>query len=154
MAKICVSLMAPTTPEAIRRMTDLGDRADMFELRLDAMRECDLGELLRNRRRPIIVTNRRRDEGGLRDQPEGDRLRLLAEAVKHGADYVDVELSSLAEFERLARPPFGETRLIVSFHDTRDMPSTLSEKMRAIDRPSAPHFVSTENPRSFAGRNQ
>jgi len=133
MAKICVPVTAPTTDQALQRMAELAEQADLFELRVDTMRECDLRAVLRNRPRPIIVTNRRRAEGGCREQPEAERLQVLAEAVRLGADYVDVELASLAEFEHLAPRFSAAVQLIVSFHDIQGMPADLVCKARAIE---------------------
>jgi 3-dehydroquinate dehydratase/shikimate dehydrogenase len=138
MTKLCVPIVTETTAEAVELMARLADQADMFELRADAMRQCDLTAVLGRRARPVIVTNRSAAEGGRREQPEAARLALLAEAVHLGADYVDVELASLAAFERLVPPAKrGATRLIVSFHDVQGMPDDLTAKAQAIAATSA-----------------
>jgi len=135
---ICIALMPQTTAEAVSQMTDLAPKADLFELRVDAMQECDLGAVLAARTRPMIVTNRRAAEGGCREQPEDARLAVLAEAVRLGADYVDVELAGLAAFERLVpSTERGRTKLIVSYHDTENMPPDLPARAREIEATGA-----------------
>ena len=70
---------------AIRKAAPL---ADFIELRVDYMRNPELQQLLKGRRKPFIVTNRRREEGGRFQGNEGARVRILEEAVGLGADYV------------------------------------------------------------------
>ena len=43
-------------------------------------------------KKPFIVTNRRREEGGRYEGDEKKRLAILREAAELGADFVDVEL--------------------------------------------------------------
>lgn len=138
MTQICIPILARTTQDAVDTMASLAELADLFELRLDAMDACDLPSILAARTRPLIVTNRAANEGGLKDQEEGQRLAVLAEAFKLGADYVDVELASLPDWESLApQAQRGRTQLIVSFHDTEGMPDDLASTARAIEATSA-----------------
>ena len=126
--------MRETTAGTIAEMADLAPLADLLELRVDAMRECDLSAVLAAKTRPIIVTNRLAAEGGLREQPEDARLAVLAEAVRLGADYVDVELAALAAFEKaVPAADRGRTKLIVSCHDAEGMPPNLPAKAREIE---------------------
>lgn len=138
MTQICIPIMSRTTAEAVAQMAALADLADLFELRVDAMTECDLAAVLAARTRPIIVTNRAANEGGRREQPRAARCRVLAKAVRLGADYVDVEMAALGEFERLVPPADrGATKLIVSYHDLVTMPADLARRARAIEATSA-----------------
>ena len=78
----------------------------MVELRLDLMEERDLRRLLEARGRPVIVTNRPVREGGRAAEPEAERLEALVVAARLGAEYVDVELDSVARLGKLpARRP-------------------------------------------------
>jgi len=130
--------MRETTAAAIAEMADLAPLADLLELRVDAMRECDLRAVLAAKTRPIIVTNRLAAEGGVREQPEDARLAVLAQAVRLGADYVDVELAALSGFEQLIPPGGrGATKLIVSYHDMDAMPPDMAAVAQAIEATSA-----------------
>jgi 3-dehydroquinate dehydratase / shikimate dehydrogenase len=134
MTLICIPILARTTQDALDTMASLSELADLFELRVDAMDECDLPNILTARAKPLIVTNRVANEGGFKEQDEGERLAVLTEAFKLGADYVDVELASLPALEPLMPPATrGRTQLIVSFHDTEGMPDDLAEMARAIE---------------------
>ncbi|NIA22023.1 MAG: type I 3-dehydroquinate dehydratase, partial [Anaerolineaceae bacterium] len=138
MTKICVALTPSTTAQALEQMARQSAEADLFELRVDAMSECDLARILGARSRPLIVTNRAADEGGRKDQDEGERLKVLAEAVRLGADYVDVELASLGRLEKLlAGLDRGATKLIVSYHDPEGMPQDLVKIARKIESTQA-----------------
>jgi 3-dehydroquinate dehydratase-1 len=97
--------------------------ADLVELRLDYLRETNLELLLKNRRRPFIVTHRRKEEGGQYKGAERKRLGILQEAADLEADYIDVELAAERSFlQRLIRNKRG-TQVILSFHDFRRTPS-------------------------------
>ncbi len=99
--------------------------ADLIEIRVDYMRTPDLETLLGMAKKPVIVTNRRREEGGRFDGPEEIRLGILREAVDLGASFVDIESSSA----RSRSGPFdaakksGRPRTVLSFHDLRGTPS-------------------------------
>lgn len=138
MTAICIALTPRTTDDALRLMNEHAAAADLFELRLDAMHECDLPAIVKARPKPVIVTNRSADQGGFRQQNDAERLETLAEAVRLGAEHIDVELTHLAVFEELMPPEQrGETRLIASFHDTVAMPEDLPVRAAQIAATSA-----------------
>ncbi|NLX58869.1 MAG: type I 3-dehydroquinate dehydratase [Phycisphaerae bacterium] len=142
MTRLCVAIRPKTTAEAIDQMKRLGRQADLLELRVDAMDECDLGRVLAARAAPLIVTNRAANEGGFRPQDEARRLEVLVEAVRLGADYVDVELAALTRFQQLADAvPRERTRLIVSCHNFQRMPDDLVATARRIDATAAADVV-------------
>ncbi|MBN2581591.1 MAG: type I 3-dehydroquinate dehydratase [Planctomycetes bacterium] len=142
MTQLCVAMTPKTTSEAVAQMARLGTDADLLELRVDAMDECDLQRVLSARTVPLIVTNRAANEGGFRKQDEAKRLEVLVEAARLGADYVDVELAALDRFLQLAegvgRP---RTKLIVSYHDFERMPDDLVNVARRIDATAAADVV-------------
>lgn len=123
---ICIPLMAETTEELLALMERAAPRADALELRLDALREPDIEALLAARTTKIIVTNRRRDEGGFFRGPEGQRVALLCRAAG-GADFIDVELKTAAplleQVRRFIGSSNGTTQLILSHHDMEETPS-------------------------------
>jgi len=150
MTNICVALTPSTTAQALQQMAGQSADADLLELRVDAMDECDLPRILGARTRPLIVTNRAAGEGGCKEQDETARLKVLAQAVRLGADYVDVELASLGRLEKLlaridrgahgatnATGATGATKLIVSFHDLEGMPQDFVSIAREIESTQA-----------------
>jgi 3-dehydroquinate dehydratase type I len=107
--------------------------ADLIELRVDYLRNVKLVLLLQNRKKPFIVTNRKKEEGGQYKGEERKRLGLLQEAIDLGADYIDVELTTERSlFRDLLRNKRG-TQVILSFHDFRRTLS-LKELQRLFDQ--------------------
>lgn len=123
MGKICIPIVEKTAEEALRSIKEVNRWADIIELRVDHLRAVKLPLLLENRKKPFIVTNRRKDEGGQYRGEERERLGVLQEALDLGADYIDVEFAVERAFlERLLRDKRG-AQVILSFHDFRGTPS-------------------------------
>ncbi|MDA8126065.1 MAG: type I 3-dehydroquinate dehydratase [Deltaproteobacteria bacterium] len=123
---ICIPIAKETTAAAIAMIERAAPDADLMELRIDGMRDCDLRSLLKNRPRPVIVTNRRREEGGAFNGTEPERIARLAEAARLGADYIDCEIATpLAlkeELRQICRQ--SGTQRIASWHDFSKTPET------------------------------
>jgi 3-dehydroquinate dehydratase/shikimate dehydrogenase len=103
-------------------------RADMVELRLDGVEDLDVAGALGGRAKPVIVTCRPVWEGGRFDGGEDTRLALLARAIDHGADFVDIEWR--ADRRRFAGR--AATALVLSHHDFAGMPADLADRVRAM----------------------
>jgi 3-dehydroquinate dehydratase/shikimate dehydrogenase len=103
------------------------------ELRLDGVADVDVAGALAGRRSRVIVTCRPVQEGGFFDGSEEDRLGLLADAVRRGADYVDVEWRA----DRRRFQERGRTGLVLSLHDFNGLPVDLAEQVRAMQREKA-----------------
>jgi len=123
---ICVPVMAETNRKALRMMARGFALADMVELRIDRMGAPDLPALVGARKGILLVTNRRKKEGGFFPGPEKDRVDFLAEAARLGADWVDVEASTGRRLiSDLAAKISGRgqtTKMIVSHHELRGTP--------------------------------
>ncbi len=120
------------------------DGADILELRVDLMDLEDKKEIKSRAREmkaktglPVIITNRKRDEGGRFRGGEDERISLLEMLIDVG-DAFDIELSTEEHLRRTfiekARS-FGKT-VILSYHDFRGMPTKekmidIVEKMQA-----------------------
>lgn len=118
------------TMEEVRRARD-ASVADMVEVRLDGVDRPDARAALEGRRRPVIVTCRPAWEGGRFDGAEEERHRLLAEAVRHGAEFVDVEAQA-SFVPGIARMRRGERGLILSRHFYGDPPADLAGTISAM----------------------
>lgn len=121
---ICIPVFAETAEAAIERMARAAPLADLIELRIDRMPDADLERLLAARHNPVIVTNRRREEGGSFTGTEEQRIWRLKEAVRLGADYVDIETATAPALKAdLRRTLVGRSaQLIVSWHDLAGTP--------------------------------
>ncbi|HRT26850.1 MAG TPA: type I 3-dehydroquinate dehydratase [Syntrophales bacterium] len=123
--RICVSIMAGSSDEALAKMETALTRADLVELRVDRIKNPDLGRLLAGRNKKVVVTNRRREEGGSFQGTENERMELLREAVCLGAGYVDVEAATGPLHIRELAEMIGDrgvTKLIISHHNQTGTP--------------------------------
>jgi 3-dehydroquinate dehydratase type I len=121
--KVCIPIVETTVEKALIAIEEANRWADLIELRADYLKRMKLALLLENRRKPFIVTNRKKEEGGKYKGEERKRLSVLQEAIELGADYVDVELATERSFlQDLIRNKKG-TQVILSFHDFRRTPS-------------------------------
>lgn len=124
---ICISIVPATNEEALSLLARALPLADLVELRIDRIEQPELPMLLHAARKRIVVTNRRRDEGGFFTGCEARRLELLHEAVDLGARFVDVEArtggKAVGRLADAVRSRGGKTGLIVSHHDLKGTPA-------------------------------
>src|SRR6476660_6236629 len=80
----------------LRARRDRVTGVDLVELRLDGVRDVDVAGALADRTLPVVITCRPGWEGGRFDGAEEDRVKLLVDAVRLGADFVDVEWRAAA----------------------------------------------------------
>jgi 3-dehydroquinate dehydratase / shikimate dehydrogenase len=130
-AKLCVTVMAQTTAELRRRRDEAVESAgaDLVELRLDSVSDPDAAGALAGRRTPAIVTCRPSWEGGMFAGSEEERKRILAGALEHGAEHVDVEWR--AGFHDLLSHTGGR-RIVISSHDFDGVPPDLADRVAAM----------------------
>jgi 3-dehydroquinate dehydratase/shikimate dehydrogenase len=138
---ICVPLTEKTTEEMLAgaaRAAKLG--ADLVEFRLDYLAAPDVAQLVKGKKVAAIFTCRPKREGGLFEGDESRRIGLLQQAMDLGAEYVDVELDSVAKIRRT-----GRARLIVSVHDFEGTPGDLWGVYRRISacRPDVVKIATT-----------
>ena len=123
MGKVCIPVVETTMGKALVAVKEANRWADLIELRIDYLRGVKLALLLEDRKKPFIVTNRRKEEGGKYKGEERERLIVLQKAIDLGADYIDVELATGRSFFRDLVRYKRETQIILSFHDFRKTPS-------------------------------
>jgi 3-dehydroquinate dehydratase type I len=121
--KVCIPIVETTVEKALIAVKEVSRWADLIELRADYLKRVKLGLLLENRRKPFIVTHRRKEEGGKYKGEERKRLSVLQEAIDLGADYIDVELATERSFFQDLLRNRRETQIILSFHDFQRTPS-------------------------------
>lgn len=123
---LCETVLAKTLAE-LRATRDAVVDADMVELRLDGVSDPDIAGALAGRRLPVVVTCRPTWEGGLFDGSEEERQKLLEEALRQGAEYVDVEHQSRFSDAMIAK---GGDRILLSMHDFDGVPRDLNQRVR------------------------
>ncbi len=129
---ICVSVVSRSAGEAEKIIHSLLGRAEMVELRIDTMRDGlpDLPDGV-----PLVLTNRKRDEGGEFSGSEEERIKRLEEAIDAlKPTYVDVEASTPEPYvERVIR---SGVKVILSHHDLSGTPSPseLLDRLKGMQR--------------------
>ena len=157
--KLCVPIVADTVDRmVVETNTAVVKRnAEMVELRLDYLTALDAAAarrvVLEAKKNPVevIATCRMAAEGGRYTGDERLRANLLAEAVRAGADYVDVEYRAWSteafrqsDLAVLLKTPTdaadahdvaaSSTRLILSAHDFENTPTDLPNTFEKIAR--------------------
>lgn len=103
--------------QARRALNKANQLADLIELRLDYLSRPNLEELWPKVKKPLIVTNRRRQEGGQFKGREEERIGFLKKAMDLGASFIDVELVSARDHIYELLHHRKKTRIILSFHN-------------------------------------
>ncbi|HBE72322.1 MAG TPA: shikimate dehydrogenase [Planctomycetaceae bacterium] len=121
---LCVTIGRSRHKAMIAEYQHLGEQGiDLVEMRLDYIgRHIDLGRLLKKKHAPVVITCRRREDGGRWDKSEDERLMILRSAIASGVDFVDLE-EDIAE----QIPRYGATKRIVSLHNFEQTPDDLEE---------------------------
>jgi 3-dehydroquinate dehydratase type I len=115
--RICVAIQAETTDQILKDIIG-SDQADFIELRLDYRKETLNLEMIRDSTdKPLIATNRRKDQGGKAEEAEKERLKILYDAVEVGFDFVDISLVSENIKEIVSKLQKRGAKVIVSYHD-------------------------------------
>jgi 3-dehydroquinate dehydratase-1 len=112
------------SPKALAWATRLRHPPDLFELRLDTLRQS-LGEISRalpKLRAPLLLTARHPAEGGVGQLRLAERRALLQLFLKDAA-IIDVELRSVGQMkEMIGEMHRGRIDLLISRHDLRATP--------------------------------
>jgi 3-dehydroquinate dehydratase type I len=133
---ICIPICAKTQEAALAQMDRALPLADVLELRIDQIRDLDLEQLMNGKRndKRILVTNRRKDEGGGFPGSERERVELLKAAVTLGANYVDIEAKSekrlIRELVAQIEKHHNRTKWICSSHDFSGTPPEVQLRKR------------------------
>lgn len=122
--RICTVITAADPVRAVEAINKvLPQVPDLIEVRLDYMENP--GYLTRIREAtvlPLIATNRIREQGGLWNGEEKDRIQVLLSACDAGFDYVDLELSTSSVDKVCANIKALGAKLIISHHDFENTP--------------------------------
>ena len=120
---ICISINQESRRLALVDMLNAARQADLLEVRLDRFGKApDVGELLANKPKPIIMCCRRAQDGGYWDGSEKDRLVVLRQCIISKADYVEIELDVADEIRR-----FPPSQRVISYTNLRETPPDILE---------------------------
>lgn len=115
--RICAAIVN----EDLEPIKNVESLVDLYEVRID-MIGPGWRELVRYLRKPWLACNRRMEEGGNWQGDEKERIRELLEAVKIGAEIVDIEIGTPGIGE-VVKELKGKVELIVSSHNLEETPS-------------------------------
>ncbi len=136
---LCLCLTGKTMEENLSILAEHGRYADILELRVDGLKPEErtrAGRLLSATPLPVILTVRRKSEGGWFEGDESDRASLLARLAVEGFAYIDIEEDFFsASVEEAARA--GGCRIIRSLHDTEKVPGDLFARLSKLARSPA-----------------
>ncbi len=128
---ICAAVIPASQEEAVQLLENALDKGDLAELRIDLISDLNLTELGKKfDKKRIIITNRKKDEGGLFEGSEAERISPLFEAIENGFGFVDIEFSSSEYFQKIIskkRETGADTNIILSYHSFNETPSNIKE---------------------------
>ncbi|MCE2813928.1 MAG: shikimate dehydrogenase [Planctomycetaceae bacterium] len=121
---LCVTVARTRHKHTIQEHLDVAAQgAKLVELRMDYIaRSVELARVLKNRPTPVVVTCRRKEDGGRWEKSEEDRLLLLRQSIATGVEYIDLEEDTAAKI-----PRYGKTKRIISYHNFEGVPENLEE---------------------------
>jgi 3-dehydroquinate dehydratase-1 len=107
---------------------------DLIEVRADGLLECTpenvhsiLTDLKKTTQARIILTVRKKDEGGRFEGTEEERKNVLLGSL-HLADIIDIEFNCAIRDEVVSKARANRVEVIVSYHDFEKTPSTKEMK--------------------------
>ena len=120
---ICISLAQESRRLVLADMLNAARAGDLMEIRLDYFEKApNVGELLVNKPKPVIMTCRRTCDGGFWEGSEEQRLALLRQCIMSKADFVEIELDVADQI-----PPFSQALRVISYTTRPESPVDLAE---------------------------
>ena len=108
---ICISVTPSSRTLAPADLLNASRKADLIELCMDHfIKTPDVGDLLKLCDKPILVSCRRKKDGGQFKGTEEERLALLRNTIVAGPAYVELDLDIANKV-----PRFGNTKRVISF---------------------------------------
>ena len=116
---------------------------DGIELRLDAFKAVDLAALkafIQNSALPVMLTLRRKDQGGMFEGTENERLTLLERLCALQPAYLDLEYDVPLDFRRQLFERHPQVQILSSYHNFEETPLDLEELLTRVRTPYA-HII-------------
>ncbi|MEQ9407753.1 MAG: type I 3-dehydroquinate dehydratase [Fuerstiella sp.] len=120
---ICISVTPSSRTLAPADLLNASRKCDLIELCLDHfIKTPDVAELVKLCDKPLLISCRRRKDGGKWSGSEEDRMALLRNAIVAGPAYVELELDIA---DRV--PRFGQTKRVISYTSLNRPPGKIDE---------------------------
>ncbi len=108
---------------ALADMMNAAGQCDVIEVRLDKFSKSpEIGEILANKPKPVIMSCRRQQDGGNWSGTEPDRIALLRQCIISKADYVEIE-SDVADQIR----KFPPAKRVISYTNLTETPHDIQK---------------------------
>ncbi|MCA9053315.1 MAG: type I 3-dehydroquinate dehydratase [Planctomycetaceae bacterium] len=108
---ICVTVTPTSRTLAKVDLLNAARLGDVIELCLDHLeKEPDVKDLISTVNKPIIISCRRKEDGGQWEGTDEQRLMLLRQAIVAGPEYVELDLDIARKI-----PRFGTVQRVISF---------------------------------------
>lgn len=108
---ICISVTPSSRTLAPADLLNASRKCDLIELCLDHfIKTPDVADLMKLCDKPLLISCRRRKDGGKWSGSEEERMALLRSAIVAGPAYVELELDIAEKI-----PRFGQTKRVVSY---------------------------------------
>lgn len=121
---ICISIAQESRTLALADMLNAALMgADLLEVRLDSFdKSPNLTDLISAKRKPLLFSCRRLEDGGSWKGTEDERQMLLRQAILSKADYVELE-HDIADQVR----PFPPCQRVISYTNLKETPSDIAD---------------------------
>jgi len=119
----CIPIVAQDQGEALKKIERSAPQADLIEIRLDMIGTFSLEDLISATPKPVLITYRSEEEGGMGTAHPETVAATLSEAVRLGAQYVDVEYRLHKKWRDMILQADGAARFILSSHFMDGTPS-------------------------------
>ena len=120
---LCATVAQSSQRLAVFDMFNASQSCDLIELRLDRFDKApDFGQLFEKKFKPVIVSCRRKRDGGDWNGTEESRLAILRQAVLAKADYIEIESDVADQIRR-----YGETKRVIASTHVMEAPDDLAD---------------------------
>lgn len=120
---ICISISQESRRLALADMLNASGQCEVLELRLDRFSKApEIGDLLANKPKPIIMSCRRQQDGGNWSGTETDRIALLRQCIISKADYIEIELDIADQIRK-----FPPTKRVITYTNLTETPHDIAK---------------------------
>lgn len=108
---ICISVTPVSRTFAKVDLLNAQGQCDLIELCLDKLvKEPDVKDMLDGISKPVLVSCRRKEDGGSFDGTDEQRMMLLRQAILAGPAYIELDYATAQSI-----PRFGKTKRVISY---------------------------------------
>lgn len=132
--KICIPIQARSQKEALKKLQNTAKKADLAEIWLDQIKDLDLEALLKVKPLPILCVCKDPADKGKFTGTFAELSNLLIQAIKFGADYIDIPIRMPEKLNKKIVQEAGKMKckVIISHHDFKKTPGYSELKKMAV----------------------